>query len=203
MAGVAADFDSVPQEIFVAAGRLVNAVLYCATVAVVAWLGRRCVASGARGELLGLFAGGLLAISPLGMRISGQFRNDAALLLLATAALLAAVRLGHRGPTRALVAGCLAGLAAGVKYTGVFAILPVLAAAMLVPSGGGRRRWVGAALLGFAAALLLSNPLPLARLPQLRQPTPRRGCDDGRGALVGDLESSAVRGMTRSCGSGA
>lgn len=164
MTDVADTLARMPRTHFVAFGRAVSAVQSTATVLLAGLLGRRL--AGAR---TGLLAAALLAIAPLSVSLGRQLRNDAAQTLLIVAAVLVALGLQRGGFRRwePVLGGALAGLAAGVKYTGVFALLPIgLAAALSVDRD---RRWqmVGLIACGFLPAALLSNHFVWADLPNL------------------------------------
>lgn len=159
--GATTSFGALPQEYLVAVGRAINVPLYAATVVLVGYLGRRCAGSlnGRAGDVVGLVAATLMAFSSMGSRITAQFRNEPAVLLLVAASLLAATMLQAGGRRRvALAAGALAGLACGVKYTGVFALFPVLGAVLWPRQGKPRWDLAAWAIGGFAATLLVSNP---------------------------------------------
>lgn len=164
MTDVADTLARMPRTHFVAFGRAVSAVQSAATVLLAGLLGRRLA-----GPRAGLLAAALLAIAPLSVSLGRQLRNDAAQTMLIVAAVVVALGL-LRGTFRSwepALAGALAGLAAGVKYTGVFALLPVgLAAALSVDKD---RRWQALALIacGFLPAALLSNHFVWADLPNL------------------------------------
>lgn len=162
--GLADTFAGMPREVFFAAGRLVSTAESVATVVLVGLLGRRL--AGAR---TGLWAAGLLALAPLSISLGRQLRNDAAQTMLIVAAVYVALgvyRRGHSGYAP-LLAGALAGLAAGVKYTGVFALIPVLLAAVSTEDTARRGRASVLALGGFVAAALTSNHFVVTDLPRL------------------------------------
>ena len=75
-------------------------------------------------------------------------------------------RRGHAGYAPAL-AGALAGLAAGIKYTGVFALVPVLLAAVSTEDTARRGRAFVLGVSGFIAAALTSNHFVITDLPRL------------------------------------
>lgn len=156
MTGATADFAGLPMPWLVLVGRICCTLLYAAAIPITGLIGRRL--SHRSGATVGLLAALLMALSPLGASVSSAFRNEAALLLLVTAAMLsAAYVLRTAAPRHAVVAGALAGLATGVKYTGVFALLTVLVA--VLASGAGRKaRLAASAFAAFVVALAASNP---------------------------------------------
>jgi hypothetical protein len=164
MTNVADTLAAMPRTHFVAFGRVVSALQSTATVALTGLLGRRLA-----GPRVGLLAAGVLALAPLSVSLGQQLRNDAAQTMLIVAAVLVALGVNRRdfSPWEAVVGGGLAGLAAGVKYTGVFVLFPVLLAA--ATSEDRQRRWraLGLAGCGFLAAALLSNHFVWADLPNL------------------------------------
>ena len=96
-------------------------------------------------------------------------RNDAAQTMFIVAAVYVALgvhRRGHAGYAPAL-AGALAGLAAGIKYTGVFALVPVLLAAVSTEDAARRGRAFVLSASGFIAAALISNHFVVTDLPRL------------------------------------
>ena len=122
MSGIADSLRSVPLETFVLAGRITSSVLAAGTIALTGFMGRALF-----NERSGLLAAGILAIAPLAERVSTELRNDETLVLLVLASVLSSVSLYRSEQSRwALVAGCLAGAATAVKYSGVFSLLPAL-----------------------------------------------------------------------------
>ena len=111
----------------------------------------------------------MLAIAPLSISLGRQLRNDAAQTMFIVAAVYVALgvhRRGHAGYAPAL-AGALAGLAAGVKYTGVFVLVPVLLAAVSTEDTARCGRAFVLAGSGFIAAALISNHFVVTDLPRL------------------------------------
>jgi len=154
----------MPANYFLGFGRAVSALQSAATVALVGLLGRRLVCA-----RTGLLAAGVMALAPLSILVGRQVRNDAATTMLIVAAVIVALGVYRRGfrPWEPALAGALAGLAAGVKYTGVFALLPVLLACALSEDRQRRVQAAGLALVGFLPAALLSNPFVWADIPNL------------------------------------
>ena len=138
---------------FVLAARMANVLVAAATVAITGLLGRRLSGSGA-----GLMAAVLVAIVPLSVETTTLVRNDPGMALAVTAASYAAL-VFHENKRRSwlVFAGALAGTATAIKYSSVFAIVPVLIAAAC--DGVMRERLERAALavLGFCAAIGVTN----------------------------------------------
>jgi 4-amino-4-deoxy-L-arabinose transferase-like glycosyltransferase len=153
MTGEIRNVDQTPPELFVWAGRSMNAVLGACTVLLTGLLGRSV-----SGPVAGLLAAALMAVTPLSLDTSTMMRNDVGMVFFVTACALAA-QMALATPRRRsiLAAGVLAGCATGTKYTAVFTLLPASLAALL-PSRG-RQRWVylGLCVSGFAAAVALTN----------------------------------------------
>lgn len=161
MSGVALRFAEFPTEWFVWAGRVTNAFLEAGTIALTGLLGRAVAGPG-----VGLAAAFIVAISPLSLSIGIQLRSDTALAFFATASVLVAVTRGQRpGWTGPLAGGLLAGCTAAVKYSGVFALLPVLIAAALSKRGTRRLVQAGIAVVGFGVALAATNHFIWADMP--------------------------------------
>jgi len=157
-------FTSVPPHPFVVVGRETNAVLETATIVLTGLLGR--LVAGAPAGVLGAL---LLAFSPLAIVVSSQLRNDAALALCAVGATYAAV-LAASSKSRwpVVLAGISAGLGAAIKYSGVFALLPVLiSCAVVAVSARERLNRLGLALVGFVVALGITNHFLWADVPNL------------------------------------
>jgi len=164
MTDVAGHLDAMSTLHFVAYGRILSALLSSATVALTGLLGRRLA-----GVRAGLLAAGIMALAPLSVSLGRQLRHDATATLLLVGAVYVALGVYERAARdgQALLAGALAGLAAGVKYTAVFVLLPVLLAAATAKDRSRRARATGLALCGFLAAALLSNHFVWADIPNL------------------------------------
>jgi hypothetical protein len=99
----------------------------------------------------------IIALSPVGLQIAGQNRNETTLLLCITIVLAACTGdLSGRGLGLVTLGSAAAGMAAGVKYTGVFAIVPVVLAVLL--NGHLRFRKLAVAAAGFALGALTTQP---------------------------------------------
>ncbi len=158
----------LPIELFVLAARMANVFIAAATVAITALIARRMA-----GRASGLLAAALVAIAPLSIDTTTIVRDDAGMVLAVMAAVLLALVSYDRQRTGWFAsAGAAAGLAAGIKYSSVFALVPVLLA--LAAPGLGRKRPVSAiaALTGFVAAVAVTNHFVWADFPNfLRQLT--------------------------------
>ncbi len=153
VSGALRNVDQASVELFVWAGRVTNAGLGASTAVLTGLVGRAAAGSSA-----GLVAALLVGVVPLALDTSTQLRNDVGLGFFVVACAWAAVRALARPSLPAIaLAGALAGCAAGTKYTGVFALLPVLLAAVLPVREG--RAWarVGAGLVAFALAVATTN----------------------------------------------
>lgn len=117
-------------------GRLWSALAGTATVWVVYRAGKKLYSSRA-----GLAAAFLLAVLPLHLLYSHYAAVDVPVtFLVALSFLFSASILSRRKLGDYLAAGAAAGLAAAVKYNGVFALFPLLAAHLLRTRADGERR---------------------------------------------------------------
>jgi len=175
MEGTAHNLGDAPLEIFVLGGRVTNVLLTAGTIVFVGSLGRMV-----GGRRAGLVAALVVAVAPLSVVTSGQLRDEAAQSFFVVATVWAAVKLARPvagGPSEkvnppwqdarlALLAGGLAGIATAIKYSSVFALLPVLGACVLAPAVAampGKPSWeaairrAGLALFAFVAAVATTN----------------------------------------------
>lgn len=114
--------------------RVVAAVMGTLTVPLVLVLGRRL-----SGRPAGLLAAVFLTVAFLHVRDSHFGVVEAPMTFLLTGALVAIAGLWERGRwVDALLAGLLSGLAAAMKYLPAVLVLPLAAAALRHPLGGGR-----------------------------------------------------------------
>lgn len=161
MAGVARSFPEMSLETFIWAGRVTNAFLEAGTITLTGLLGR--IVSG---PAVGLTAAAVVAVAPMSLEVGTQLRSDTALTLFAWACVYTAISRAERpGRPGAFGAGVLAGCATAVKYSGVFAMVPVVLAFGLSPRGSPRVTNVALSLLGFGAALATTNHYIWADLP--------------------------------------
>jgi 4-amino-4-deoxy-L-arabinose transferase-like glycosyltransferase len=172
MSGSVRAIEFTTVEHFILAGRAVNVVFAAGLVACTAGIARRL-----SGRTAALAAALVVALAPLSIETTTEMRNDAGQVFLLAAAVLAtlaaAPRVGqgvdgpagsHVGqgfspasvPAALWIAGACAGLAAGVKYTSVFVLVPVLLAALEGPPTLRVRR-ASAALAAFVLAVAISN----------------------------------------------
>ena len=143
----------LPVEMYVGASRIANLFVAAATVGVTAFAGRRLAGSGA-----GLMAGLVVAAVPLSVETTTLCRCDPVMVLGAVVTLVLALRcLTEPRPAMFAAAGAVAGAAAAIKYSGVFAIVPVLLAALALPSWRERLRLVTLATACFVAAVAVTN----------------------------------------------
>ena len=117
-------------------------------------------------ERSGLLAAGIVAIAPLAERVSTELRNDETLVLLVLASVLSSVSLYRSEQSRwALIAGCLAGAATAVKYSGVFSLLPALVGIAVRPLTASSARRLALTLVGFGTVLAATNHYLWADVP--------------------------------------
>jgi hypothetical protein len=166
MSEVGMRFVRMPVEYFIYTGNIISALQGAILILLTGMLGRRIA-----GPRVGLVAAGLLAISPLSIDLSMQLRNDPAQVMLIVAAVLVALETYESGKGwQALVAGALAGLATGVKYSSLFVVLPVLLGAATSKQKDRRPQLAAIATASFGLALAASNHFIWADLPNfLRQ----------------------------------
>jgi hypothetical protein len=149
-----ADFAADASAAFLT-GRIVVVLLALIAVVHVAFFARRVALAWGCGDdaarAAGILAAAGLAACALHIERSRNATNDVAVTLAYTLTAHAAFELA-REPTlrRALLAGALAGVAAGTKYTGAFASLPV-GVACFAAAGLAPRRRVALALAAGAA----------------------------------------------------
>jgi hypothetical protein len=108
-----------------------------------------------------LFSAALLAVSLVAVQTAHSVRPDVALQALYLVALIAVLRMDGR-PAADLRGGAALGLAAAIKFSGVFLIPALLARRLLVAD----RRALGLLLAGVAAAVafLVASPYSLLHL---------------------------------------
>jgi 4-amino-4-deoxy-L-arabinose transferase-like glycosyltransferase len=135
------------------AARILSVGSFVAATGLLALVGRA-----AYGEVAGLIAGVALAIAPMAVQNAHFGRLD----IVGSALLVLAMWLGGRAESRAgwAVAGVVAGLAAGTKYT--FGLVAVYLVVLAIQGPDRRARLAavtGGALLAFLALLLPSGQL--------------------------------------------
>jgi hypothetical protein len=145
--------DQIPVANYVFAARVANACVACVIVWLTGLLGRRIA-----GAATGLLAAALVAILPLSVDTTTVVRNDPGMVLVVLGAVYAALALydTQRTPL-AIAGGVLAGLATGIKYSSMFALVPVLIAAAAAGSRAERLRRLAIAGTAFLLAVAISN----------------------------------------------
>jgi 4-amino-4-deoxy-L-arabinose transferase-like glycosyltransferase len=158
--------DQLPVDLFVRSARLCNVFAGAAIAAFSGLVGRRLF-----GDRAGLLAAVIVGIVPLSVDTTTLERNDPGMVLAVVAAVLLAL-ISLEDPRRLWVigSGALAGIAAGIKYSSVFALVP----AALAAGGRGplqdRLARVSLAILGFVVAVGVTNHFVWADFPTfLRQ----------------------------------
>ena len=171
MNGIVTAVNDLPLETFARAARLANIWVAAASVGMTGLIGWRV--SGKAAAVLGAL---LVAVVPLSVESTILVRNDAGMVLAVVAATYAALAYHDTGKLAWIAAsGVFAGLAAGIKYTAVFTLVPVLIAALSVSP---LQKQVRAAVLGVLAFGLTCRRLTslhLGRLPELLEPGRRAG----------------------------
>ena len=142
-------------------GRIVTATLGAATILLLHQVGMRW---GARHAL---FAAGLFAVMPLHVREAHFALTDTPLVFCVTLTLLLSLRALEKPGTLAFVlAGAAAGLSAGVKYNGLYAVAMPLTVAMMGRSTR-KSAATGVVLVASAcvAAFFVTTPYAILDLP--------------------------------------
>jgi 4-amino-4-deoxy-L-arabinose transferase-like glycosyltransferase len=138
---------------FVAAARLANVFVAVGIVTMTALIGRRIA-----GWWAGLLAGLLVAIAPLSVDTTTVCRCDPVMLVAVLAAVhLALLARDRKSPGWFVAAGAVAGIATGVKYSAVFAIVPVLVATLSLGSWRDALKAGTRAVMAFGAAIAITN----------------------------------------------
>jgi 4-amino-4-deoxy-L-arabinose transferase-like glycosyltransferase len=141
-------------------GRAFTALLSTATIALVFAIGRRWSVA------TGLVAALATAVQPQLVQNAHFVLTDTPLTFFVTAAVLAALRAGEIGTTKAFaIAGLLTGLAAATKYNGAVVVLAPLAIALLAPRVASRTAAAVAVLAGSAAGFVIGAPYSVIDLP--------------------------------------
>jgi 4-amino-4-deoxy-L-arabinose transferase-like glycosyltransferase len=156
MKGAFHEIRLMPLELFVLAGRVTNVFVAAGTVVCTALIGRQLSRPAA-----GLLAALVVAIAPLAIWTTTALRNDPGQVLFVTAAVWAALATYYAHDSDdhrwSAMAGAFAGIATGIKYTSLFAVLPPLVAVCLKPSSARRASDAGLVVLGFVLAVATSN----------------------------------------------
>jgi hypothetical protein len=157
---------AMPVEAFVEAARLANIWVGVATVAITGLIARRV-----SGPAAGLLAAGIVAVAPLAVDVTVLARNDPGMVLAVAASTLAALMYydsQHRGWI--YVAAVLAGVAGAIKYSAVFAIVPVMIALVTRPPAEGRLRTFVLTCTAFVLTVGVTNHFMWSDFPNfLRQ----------------------------------
>lgn len=163
--GAVTAVNELPLHAFAHASRLANIWMATAIVGITGLIGRRI--SGNAGAILGAL---LVAIVPLSVETTVLVRNDAGMVLAVVAATYAALAYYDSRKLGWIAAsGACAGLAAGIKYTAVFALAPVVIAALSVADLQMRVRAAVLGVLAFGLALAVSNHFIWADFPNFLQ----------------------------------
>jgi 4-amino-4-deoxy-L-arabinose transferase-like glycosyltransferase len=152
-AGVPTTPAHLPVIEYVAAARFANVFVAVGIVLLTALIGRRLANSWA-----GLLAGILVAIAPLSVDTTTVCRCDPVMLLAVLAAVqLSLVALDRQSTAWFVVAGAAAGVATGVKYSAVFAIVPVLLATFTLSPWPRALSVAARAFAAFLVAIAITN----------------------------------------------
>ncbi len=164
--GLVSALTQLPVGAFAEAARLANIWVAVATAAITGLMGVRL-----SGTTAGLLGAVLVAIVPISVETTVLVRNDAGMVLVVVAAVYAAlVYYDERKLVWIAAAGAFAGLAAAIKYTAVFALMPALIAAFSAAPVRGRIRAALVTVLAFGLAVATSNHFIWADFPNfLRQ----------------------------------
>ncbi|HEX5473707.1 MAG TPA: glycosyltransferase family 39 protein [Vicinamibacterales bacterium] len=167
----------IPVDMFVRSARVANVFVGAAIVLLTGLIGRQ-VFNGAAG----LLAAALVAIVPLSVDTSTVVRNDPGMVLAVVAAVCLALAALEREDSRWMAAaGVLAGVAAGIKYSAVFAVAPVLIAAAARGTPARRVRRTLLALAGCAIAIAVTNHFVWADFPNFLKQLADQVSITGRG----------------------
>jgi 4-amino-4-deoxy-L-arabinose transferase-like glycosyltransferase len=151
----------IPIEIFMRSARIANVCVAAGIVLFTGLTARRLF-----GRTAGLLAALVVAIVPLSVDTTTAVRNDPGMVLAVMAAVyLALVSVDDPGSRSIAGAGVLAGVATGIKYSSVFAIVPAMLAAGFAGPKEERPKRTALALAGFVAAVLITNHFVWADFP--------------------------------------
>jgi 4-amino-4-deoxy-L-arabinose transferase-like glycosyltransferase len=145
--------DQVTIGNYVLAARTANVFVAAAIVWLTGLIGRRVA-----GGPAGLLAAGLVAFVPLSIETTTVVRNDPGMLLAVIGAVYAAL-LFHdtKQSSWAIVGGLLAGIATAIKYSSLFALVPVLIATAAEGTARERLERSALAAMAFVAAVAVTN----------------------------------------------
>jgi 4-amino-4-deoxy-L-arabinose transferase-like glycosyltransferase len=151
----------IPIETFMRSARIANVFVAAGIVIFTGLMARRLF-----GRTAGLLAALVVAIVPLSVDTTTAVRNDPGMVLAVMAAVYLSL-VGVDDPRRRWIAGAgvLAGVATGIKYSSVFALVPAMIAAGFSGPTEDRPRRTALALGGFVAAVLVTNHFVWADFP--------------------------------------
>ena len=142
----------VSLDLFVHSARMANVCVGAGIAVLTGLIGRHVSGGGAA-----LVAALILAIVPHSVELT-LVRNDLGMVATALLATLAALaNMNDRRKPWALGAGALAGMSAAIKYSGLFAIVPVLLATWSPGPLRERLERAGLAVAGFIVAVAITN----------------------------------------------
>jgi 4-amino-4-deoxy-L-arabinose transferase-like glycosyltransferase len=163
MGGAIHSVFEAPVDLFVLSARMANVFMAAGTVVFTGLIGRTLSGSAA-----GLVAAFVVAIVPLSVQTTTVVRNDAGQVLFVTAAVWAAlIQSRSDGRAWAAIAGALAGIAAAIKYSSLFALAPALIAAAIRGTTATRLERVAITLAGFVVAVATTNHFLWSDFPNL------------------------------------
>ena len=145
--------DQIPVGHYVLAARVANVFVAAGIVWLTGLVGKRV-----SGTFAGLVGALLVAVVPLSVDTTTVVRNDPGMVLAVLGAVFAALVFhDNRRPASVVTGGALAGIATAIKYSSLFAIVPVLIAAAGAGAPRERLRQSGIAGVAFAVAVAISN----------------------------------------------
>jgi 4-amino-4-deoxy-L-arabinose transferase-like glycosyltransferase len=145
--------DQVAIGNYVLAARLANVLVAAAIVWLTGLIGRRVA-----GRLAGLLAAALVAFVPLSIETTTVVRNDPGMLLAVMGAVYAALVFHETKRTSwAVAGGLMAGVATAIKYSSLFALVPVLIATAAEGTARERFERSAVAAIAFVAAVATTN----------------------------------------------
>ncbi len=151
----------IPIETYMRSARIANVFVAAGIVIFTGLIAKRLF-----GRTAGLLAALVVAIVPLSVDTTTAVRNDPGMVLAVMATVYLAI-VSVDGPRRRWVvwAGVLAGVATGIKYSSVFALVPAMIAAAFAGPKDARLKRTALALAGFVAAVLVTNHFVWADFP--------------------------------------
>jgi 4-amino-4-deoxy-L-arabinose transferase-like glycosyltransferase len=151
----------IPIETFMRSARIANVCVAAGIVVFTGLIARRLF-----GRTAGVLAALVVAIVPLSVDTTTAVRNDPGMVLAVMAAVyLGIVSVDDSRKRWIAGAGVLAGVATGIKYSSVFAIVPGMIAASFAGPKKDRPKRTAMALAGFVAAVLVTNHFVWADFP--------------------------------------